>query len=81
MAVLSYENSMNSKAPKTFRGIIELWGSPDRLSDELGAPLYAARKWYTKDRIPSSWWFHVIRHKRARDAGVTADLLIKLDAR
>jgi hypothetical protein len=51
------------------------------MAAEIGAPVHATRKWAQRDRIPDEWWSSVLASEKARGAGVTADLLVRLAAR
>ena len=67
----------------SFRAIIELWGdSREALASELpGATATQVSKWWQRESIPAEWWSAVLSTDRARDAGVTAELLTALAAR
>ena len=64
----------------SFREIVALWGSPDALAAEIGVGISAASKWPQRNNIPAEWWAPILRTERAREAGVTAELLAELAA-
>ena len=65
----------------TFRSIIELWPSREAMAADVGAGLWAVRKWLTRNSIPSEWWSAVLATEVAARAGVTAEILTALAAR
>jgi hypothetical protein len=82
---------LRTNCPKTggmtdltsFRSIIELWG-PSRLelaSEFDGVSATQVSKWFQRDSIPAEYWSSLLDTSRARDNGVTADLLTRLAAR
>ena len=64
----------------SFRDVVALWQTPDALAAEIGVGVAAARKWPQRNNIPAEWWAPILRTKRARKAGVTAELLAELAA-
>ena len=62
----------------SFRDVVALWGSPDTLAAEIGVGVAAARKWPQRNNIPAEWWVPILRTERAREAGLTAELLAEL---
>lgn len=67
--------------PTSFRSIIELWASREGMAADVGAKNWAVIKWFKRDNIPAEWWSAVLATERARDGGVTAELLARLAAR
>lgn len=68
----------------SFRSIIELWGrSREALAADLPGQVSATQvsKWFQRDFIPPQYWADVLATGRAREAGVTSDLLTRLAAR
>jgi hypothetical protein len=65
----------------SFRSIIDLWESRDAMAADVGAGAWAVRKWVKRDNIPSDWWSAVLATDKAREAGVTSDLMTRLAAR
>lgn len=71
----------------SFRSIIELWGPKDAhgarlaMGSEIGASAGTVTKWWQRDWIPSEYWSAVLATDKAREAGVSADLLTSLAAR
>lgn len=65
----------------SFRSVIELWSTRDALASEIGAKPSAVSKWWQRDFIPADWWAAVLCTEKAREAGVSADLLTRLAAR
>ncbi len=51
------------------------------MASDVGAGSWAVRKWLKRDNIPSEWWSAVLSTGKAREAGITADLLTRLAAR
>lgn len=51
------------------------------MAAEIGAPVHATRKWAQRDRIPDEWWSAVLASEKAKAAGVSAELLVRLAAR
>lgn len=70
-------------APKftSFREVIDLWPSREALAAELpGVSNWNVSKWWQRDRLPAEYWVALTSTGRARDAGVTADVLASLAA-
>lgn len=65
----------------SFREVVALWGSPDALAADIGAGLWAVRKWPQRNAIPPEWWMPILQTEVARKAGLTADTLTALAAR
>lgn len=72
----------------SFRSIIELWGPKDApgariaLASELpGASPTQVSKWWQRDNIPAEYWSALLSTDKAREAGVSSDLLTCLAAR
>jgi hypothetical protein len=70
----------------SFRQIIELWGTSHGSRIALAAELpnvsaTQVSKWFQRDNIPAEYWSGLLATERARDAGLTADLLTALAAR
>lgn len=67
----------------SFRAIIELWGnSREAMAAELpGTTATQISKWWQRDSIPPEYWSEVLATGKAKEAGVTADLLTTLAAR
>lgn len=65
---------------KTFRQIIDLWGQPQVLADEIGASRWAVRKWHQRDTIPSEWWLSVVRAADLRALPVTIEMMATISA-
>ena len=64
----------------SFREVVGLWPSPDALAAEIGAGTAAARKWPQRNNIPPELWLEILRTERAREVGLTAELLAELAA-
>lgn len=69
----------------SFRDVVELWGpgtkGADALAAEIGAGVWATRKWSHRRTIPPEWWVSILRTEVAQKAGLTADQLAALAAR
>lgn len=65
----------------SFREIVDLWDSPDALAAELGAGVWAVRKWPQRRMIPAEWWAPLLRTETAQKHGLTAELLADLASR
>lgn len=71
---------------QTFREVIALWPSPEEMADEIGVPYretyaWTIHKWRSRDFIPATWWSSIMAAPRAKDAGVTLDLMAALAAK
>lgn len=66
--------------PNSFRGVIDLWGSPDALAIDLGANVEAVRKWRQRDSIPADWWLPLVKLARKRRKKISVELLAALAA-
>lgn len=64
--------------PRSFSDIVDLWPTRDALASEVGASHEAVRKWAQRDFIAAEWWPSLLKTSRAKSAGVTADLLVRL---
>jgi len=71
----------------SFRSIIELWGPKDAhgarlaMASEIGGSAGMVTKWWQRDWIPPEYWSSILATEKAREAGVTADLLTRFAAR
>ena len=71
----------------SFRSIIELWGAKDAhgarlaMANEIGVSAGMVTKWWQRDTIPAEYWSGLLETERAREAGVTSDLLTRFAAR
>jgi hypothetical protein len=65
----------------SFRDIIGFWPTPEVLAHEIGAGVWAVRKWKTRDNIPPEWWLEVIAAATRRDRHLTAFDLARIAAR
>lgn len=63
---------------ETFRNVIELWNSRDALASDVGARDRAVSKWWQRDSIPSTWWPRVLATEKAKAAGLSAELFMRL---
>jgi hypothetical protein len=62
----------------TFRDIIALFGSPDKLALQIGVNKHAARNWRIRDHIPDGYWLDVIRAAKVHGHVITTDQLARL---
>lgn len=58
----------------SFKEVVALWESPDALAAEIGAGVWAARKWPQRDFIPPERWPSILATPTAKEAGLSADL-------
>lgn len=65
----------------SFRSIIDLWGSREAMASDVGTTNWSVIKWWKRDTIPSEWWTRVLSTDRAKEAGLSADLLARLAAK
>lgn len=66
---------------KSFRDVIDLWGSPDAMAKQIGASPWAVRKWRQRNNIPAEWWVDIVRAATRIDLPVTFAVLANLAAR
>jgi DNA-binding transcriptional regulator YiaG len=66
---------------RSFRDVIDLWGSREAMAAELRASSRTISKWWQRDRIPAEWWSAILASPVAGAGGVTADKLAELAAR
>jgi hypothetical protein len=66
---------------RSFKDVILLWPSKESMASEVSASLPAVIKWWQRNSIPVDRWSAVLSTDKAREAGVTSDLLIALAAR
>lgn len=66
---------------RTFKDVLSLWPRTTDLIKDVNVPYDNARQWRVHDTIPSWHWQSVLRTKRAKAAGLTADTLVKIAAR
>jgi hypothetical protein len=70
----------------SFREVVELWGAKDAhgariaMASEVGASAGVVAKWWQRDFIPPEYWPAVTSTDKARETGVTAELLARLAA-
>lgn len=66
----------------SFREVIELWPSREAMAGDL-ASVTSGRvsKWWQRRSIPAEYWSAVLATERARENGVTAELLANLASR
>jgi hypothetical protein len=58
---------------KSFRDIISLFGSPDKLAKEIGVGIHGARNWRVRDSIPPEYWLDIIRAAKRIGHTITTD--------
>lgn len=64
-----------------FREVVGLWKNFNALATEIGANREAVRKWSERNTIPAEWWAPILRTKKARWEGLSADLFAEFAAR
>ena len=71
--------------PKTFRDVIALWGNGyagcDACAGDLGLGIYAVRNWRARNNILADYWPLLLKTKRVKKAGLTADHFARMAAR
>lgn len=65
----------------SFRSVITLWDSREAMAADVGTRNWSVIKWFSRDTIPSKWWPAVLSTEKAKAAGVTFDLLVRLAER
>lgn len=71
----------------SFRSIVEIWGPRDAhgarlaMASEIGVTAGVVTKWWQRDSVPPEYWSAILATDKAREAGVTAELLTRLAAR
>jgi hypothetical protein len=65
---------------KTFREIIDLWGSYATLASDVGEAYVTVQQWAHRNRIPSRAWLKVVSAADARGFAVTLEVLAEIDA-
>jgi hypothetical protein len=71
----------------SFRSVVELWGPKDAfgarrdMAAEIGVSSSVVAKWWQRNWIPPEYWSAILSTDRARDAGLSAELLTGLAAR
>lgn len=51
------------------------------MAADLGTTAFVVSKWWQRRSIPAEWWSAVLSTDKARDSGISADLLTGLAAR
>jgi hypothetical protein len=64
----------------SFTEVVDLWPTRDKFAADIGAGIFMARQWPVRDWIPAEWWSTLLKTKTAREAGLTADELLRLAA-
>jgi hypothetical protein len=66
----------------SFRSIIELWSSREAMAADLGAGADAGlmSKWWQRNKIPDKWWVRVASTEKAKNEGITLEVLARLAA-
>lgn len=65
----------------SFRDVIDEWGGPQRMAGDICASVWAVRKWYQRDSIPSEWWIAIEAASERLDRPVTVKDLAEISAR
>lgn len=65
----------------SFREVIELWSTREDLAADVGAGAWAVSKWWQRNFIPADWWASVLSTEKAKNSGITAEVLTALAAR
>ncbi|WP_299481016.1 carph-isopro domain-containing protein [uncultured Paracoccus sp.] len=65
----------------SFRNVIDEWGGPQRMAADIGASVWAVRKWHQRDSIPSEWWIAIEAASERLDHPVTVKDLAEISAR
>lgn len=64
----------------TFLEVLDLWGSPQALADDLGVKLSRVQKWRARKAIPPNAWPQVLAAAKRRRFKITADTLVRISA-
>ena len=66
---------------KTFREIIDLWGTYAALAHDVGEKYVTVQQWHFRDRIPARVWPKVVEAAKAKGhSSVTLEALATLNA-
>lgn len=65
----------------SFRDMIDEWGGPQRMAADIGASVWAVRKWYQRDSIPSEWWIAIEAASARHDQPIAVKYLAEISAR
>jgi hypothetical protein len=73
------------KKLSSFVDIVDLWESYPAMAVDLGLERRpgseVVRKWRERSHIDSRWWVAILKTAKAREVGLTADLLAKIASR
>jgi hypothetical protein len=64
-----------------FLDVMDLWGSPQALADDLGVKLSRVQKWRARKAIPPNAWPQVLAAAKRRRFAVNADTLVRISAK
>jgi hypothetical protein len=65
----------------SFRKLIELWPSRERMAADIGAKSSAVSKWWQRDSVPAEWWAPILSTDVAIKSRLRPEALIDLAAR
>jgi hypothetical protein len=66
----------------SFRDVIDLWPSREAMAADLAVGSSSVvSKWWQRDSIPAEWWAAVLATEKARESGLTAEVLTVLASR
>lgn len=69
-----------AQAYTSFRDIIyDIWGPPHVMAPEVGASVVQARKWATRDMIPSEYWVPTVYAAQKRGKKLTFENLAQIE--
>lgn len=71
----------------SFRDIVELWGPKDahrsriNMGADIGVSAMLVTKWWQRDWVPPEYWTAILATEKAKEAGLSADLLAEIASR
>jgi hypothetical protein len=65
----------------SFRQLIDDWGGSAEMAADIGASVWAIKKWHQRDSIPSEWWLAIVSSAPVRNLDVTLEALALFAAR
>jgi hypothetical protein len=65
----------------SFRALIKLWPSYERMAADIGAKSSTVSKWWQRDSVPAEWWAPILSTDIAIKSRLRPETLIDLAAR
>ncbi len=66
------------KKPDTFKKLLNLWGTPKNLSEELGVPYVTAQQMIRRSSVSIDHWPKLVELARAKGVVITNDDLVAM---